>query len=133
MRAFFVCLSLFSAGCMGAPDDPTASPAAPDASVAPAGGAADAPAMPIGAGAGAGDAVVIAVVDLSGFSPYLHDFYGPLMPQHLDADPANDLPLDASPAEWLSGLDPSAFASFEALPLTLSADPDADPSALAKR
>ncbi len=67
---------------------------------------------------GRDDTVVIAVVD-SAFTPYHRDFIAALMPQHLDADPANDLPLDTSPAEWLPGFDESAFDSFSRLDLTI--------------
>ena len=115
MRLILVCLSLLAAGC-AAPSDlqPAAAPAAPLVDLG-------------------GDVVVIAVVDLQGFSPYLHDFSAPRMPQHLDADPANDVPLDASPAQWLSGLDATSFASFAPLDLTLSEDPEADPEALVQQ
>jgi hypothetical protein len=58
------------------------------------------------------DAVVVAVID-SALNPYHHDF---------DAVPG--LPADRPPHEWLPGFpDPSAFASYEKLRLTRSADP----------
>jgi hypothetical protein len=75
---------------------------------------------------GADDAVVIAVID-NGFTPYHLDFRADRMPQHLDDDPSNDLPLDQAPHEWLPGFpDPSGFASYGALDLTL---PDEGPIA----
>ena len=80
------------------------------------------------------DVVVVAVLDGS-FSPYHWDFLGSQMPQHLDDDPANDLPLRQSPDTWLPGF-PSAdtFASFNALDLTLPEDnPGANAAALAKQ
>lgn len=71
----------------------------------------------------AGDAVVIAVVD-SGFSPYHLDFDAELMPQHLDADTANDLPLDSPPDTWLPGFPADdSFGSYEEIALTRG-DPD---------
>ncbi|HET6398029.1 MAG TPA: S8/S53 family peptidase, partial [Candidatus Thermoplasmatota archaeon] len=76
------------------------------------------------AGAATDDVVVIAVVD-SGFNPYHFDFRASLMPQHRNADPGDDLPLDQDPATWLPGFDPSAFASYDRMDLTLSDDPDA--------
>lgn len=70
----------------------------------------------------ADDAVVIAVVD-SGFSPYHLDFRADLMPQHLDGDPSNDLPLDTDPADWLPGYaDAVGVASTGAIDLTLTTD-----------
>ncbi|MEK6986273.1 MAG: S8 family serine peptidase [Candidatus Thermoplasmatota archaeon] len=74
---------------------------------------------------GPGDAVVIAVVD-SGFNPYHFDFRASLMPQALDGDASNDLPLDRDPATWLPGHPgAAAFASYGQLDLTLSNDPEA--------
>ena len=69
----------------------------------------------------ADDAVVVAVLDGS-FSPYHWDFHGPKMPQHLDSDTSNDLPLHASPDTWLPGF-PSqdSFASFNALNISSGA------------
>jgi hypothetical protein len=70
---------------------------------------------------GRGDVTVIAIVD-SSFSPYHFDFRANLMPQHMDADPTNDLPLDGSlqPHEWIPDFPaPSTFATYEALDLTL--------------
>ena len=74
---------------------------------------------------GVDDAVVIAVVD-SGFSPYHLNWRADGMPQHLDADPANDLPLDTSPAGWLPGFAlTDDVTSMAEMPLTLPDDPDA--------
>ena len=64
------------------------------------------------------DAVVIAVVD-SGFSPYHEDLDAALMPQHLDGDADNDLPLHSSPADWLPGFpDVGTFGSYDEISLT---------------
>jgi len=56
------------------------------------------------------DAVVVAVID-SGISPYHWDFLASKMPQALDRDRSNDLPLDKDPATWLKGFPKSGFAS----------------------
>jgi hypothetical protein len=67
-----------------------------------------------------GDAVVVAVID-SNVVPYHWDFAAEHMPQHLDGDTANDLPLTQPPSNWLPGFpDPASFKSFEALDLTLA-------------
>lgn len=77
-----------------------------------------------------GDVTVLAIVD-SAFNPYHHDFAAALMPQHVDTDPTNDLPLDQPPHTWLPGFpDPSTFASYEAMDLTISDDPEAVPDDL---
>lgn len=58
--------------------------------------------------------VVVAVID-GGFNPYHLDMVGSMMPQHLDDDPSNDLPLDQDPHTWIPGFpqDPeAAFASY---------------------
>ncbi|MFP5224574.1 MAG: S8/S53 family peptidase [Actinomycetota bacterium] len=70
---------------------------------------------------GRGDVVVVAVID-SGFNPYHWDFLGSRMPQHLNADPSDDLPLDLPPDEWIPGFpDPStSFESYQPLNLTLA-------------
>ena len=82
---------------------------------------------------GGDDAVVIAVVD-SGFNAYHFDWRAAMLPQHLDADPANDLPLDLAPHEWLSGFPATnAFASYGALELDLPTDPDADSASAISR
>ncbi|MDQ3982457.1 MAG: S8/S53 family peptidase, partial [Actinomycetota bacterium] len=69
---------------------------------------------------GAGDAVVLAVIDFT-FTPYHWDYLGSKMPQHLDRDASNDLPLDSPPHEWLPGFPaPSrAFSSYAPIDLTL--------------
>ena len=54
------------------------------------------------------DAVVVAVID-SGISPYHWDFLASKMPQALDKDRSNDLPLDKDPATWLKGFPKNAF------------------------
>lgn len=78
------------------------------------------PAMPVvsqsvaaaaGRPAAAGDAVVVAVIDFD-FSPYHWDLLASKMPQHLDRDPANDLPLDKPPHTWLPGF-PNPKKSFD--------------------
>ena len=81
----------------------------------------------------ADDAVVIAVVDGS-FSPYHYDFLGSKMPQQLDTDPANDLPLDQPPHTWLPGFpDPATFASYNALNITLPTSPGQNAANLATK
>lgn len=65
------------------------------------------------------DATVVAVLDFT-FAPYHWDFLASKMPQATDADPANDLPLDRAPHQWLPGFpDPSGFKSYRSLDLTL--------------
>lgn len=75
---------------------------------------------------GPGDATVIAVLDY-GLNPYHWDFAGSKMPQNVDSDPTNDLPLDQSPDKWLPGYPKpkKEFASFGRLDLTLD-DKNAD-------
>ena len=81
----------------------------------------------------ADDAVVIAVVD-GNFSPYHWDFDARRMPQQLDADPANDLPLDQPPDTWLPGFpDPATFASYNALPITRAASAGQNVDSLATK
>jgi hypothetical protein len=68
---------------------------------------------------GRDDPVVVAVID-GNFSPYHWDFLGSKMPQHQDADPSNDLPLDQAPDTWVPGFpSPDSFASYDRLDLTL--------------
>ena len=65
------------------------------------------------------DATVIAVLDFT-FAPYHWDFSASKMPQAMDRDSSNDLPLDRAPDEWLPGFpDPSEFKSYNRLDLTL--------------
>ncbi|MDQ3962726.1 MAG: S8 family peptidase [Actinomycetota bacterium] len=80
----------------------------------------------------AGDAVVVAVIDTA-ITPYHWDYLASKMPQHLDDDPKNDLPLNRPPDEWLRGF-PSpkkSFKTYAALDLTLEEkDGDASPAML---
>jgi len=76
---------------------------------------AHADAAPSSAG---GDAVVVAVID-SGISPYHWDFLASKMPQALDSDRSNDLPLTKDPATWLKGFPKGGFASKTGLKLHL--------------
>ena len=65
--------------------------------------------------------VVVAVID-GAFNPYHLDMVGSMMPQHLDRDPSNDLPLDQDPHTWIPGFpaDPeAAFASYNRIELDL--------------
>jgi hypothetical protein len=68
------------------------------------------------------DATVVAVLDFT-FSPYHWDFLAAKMPQHIDRDPNNNLPLRNAPHKWLPGFpNPNkAFASYG--PISLSLDP----------
>lgn len=68
-----------------------------------------------------GDGVVVVAVIDGGFNPYILDMVGSQMPQHLDNDPSNDLPLHLAPHEWVRG-HPGAdgFASYTALNLDYS-------------
>lgn len=77
---------------------------------------------------GRGDVTVIAVID-NAFNPYHLDFVGSQMPQHVDADPTNDLPLDTSPAEWIPGY--QTFVAPVALPITLPPTSTSSPATLA--
>ncbi|MFN2587073.1 MAG: S8/S53 family peptidase [Actinomycetota bacterium] len=73
------------------------------------------------------DAVVLAVIDYT-FSPYHWDYAASKMPQHLDRDRSNDLPLETPPHRWLRGFPTpdKAFASYGAIDLTLDQkNPDA--------
>ncbi len=75
---------------------------------------------------GPDDAVVVAVIDY-GISAYHWDFLASKMPQALNMDRSDDLPLRRPPHTWLPGFPrPSAFASYNTLPLTLD---EADDSA----
>src|SRR3954469_22116340 len=69
---------------------------------------------------GGSDETVIAVID-SGFSPYHQDFLASQMPPN-----AGRLPLTEAPDTWLPGFpNPTSFASYAPLKLTLDADPSA--------
>ena len=71
------------------------------------------------AGRGPGDATVVAVID-TGLVPYHWDFLASKMPQASNGDPADDLPLDNPPHEWLEGFpEPTDFAAYRPLELTL--------------
>ena len=80
---------------------------------------------------GIGDATVVAVLD-GGINPYHFDFRASQMPQALNADPADDLPLNRPATEWLPGLAGTnpGLASFEAMQLTLPDDPSEQAPAL---
>ena len=68
-------------------------------------------------GGGPEDAVVVAVIDTA-INPYHWDFQASKMPQALDKDPSNDLPLDTPPDRWLPGFpSPKTFDSYNALRL----------------
>lgn len=68
---------------------------------------------------GAGDATVVAVID-SGMVPYHWDFLASKMPQHIDKDRSNDLPLTSAPDAWLPGFpSPGDFSSYNKLKLGL--------------
>ena len=89
------------------------------------------PALPAAGTGPADDIVVVAVVD-SSFSPYHLNFTAADMPQHLDADPGNDLPLDQPPHTWLPGFpDPASFASYESVEITLAQSPGDNVQSLA--
>lgn len=80
---------------------------------------------------GRDDVTVVAVID-DGFNPYHDDFRASHMPQHLDADPANDLPLDQPPHTWIPGFpDPARFVDYQALNLTLPGPGGSIPQAIA--
>ena len=67
---------------------------------------------------GRDDTTVIAVVDGS-FQPQHWNWAGSMMPQHQDADPANDLPLNEAPDTWLPGFDTTGMAGYQPLPLAM--------------
>lgn len=77
-----------------------------------------------------GDVTVVAVID-DAFNPYHLDFVASQMPQHRDADPSNDLPLDASPATWIPGY--QRLLEPVALDLTLPVAATDSPTELAAR
>lgn len=80
---------------------------------------------------GRGDVTVVAILD-GGFDPYHWDFLAAHMPQALNDDPSDDLPLWDDPATWISGHPgASAFASYGDMRLTLTPDDkDAVPQSL---
>ena len=79
----------------------------------------------------ADDVVVVAVVDF-GLNPYHLDWAASTYPLHLDADPANDLAFNASPADWLPGF-VAPSGGVHALNLSLTTDPDAKTADLLKK
>ena len=62
--------------------------------------------------------MVVAIID-SGISPYHWDFLASKMPQALDRDRSNDLPLTKDPSTWLKGFPKGGFASKTGLTLHL--------------
>jgi hypothetical protein len=82
-------------------------------------------AAPAAAADPAGDATVIAVID-SAMNPYHWDFLASKMPQALDTDPSNDLPLGQPASTWLPG-----FPAATRIDLKLNGtSPTANPSTL---
>jgi hypothetical protein len=79
---------------------------------------------------GVGDATVIAVLD-SATNPYHFDFRASMMPQHVDGDSRNDLPLDRPFTEWLPGAE-NAQLNLERMEISLPDDPDETGAGLAK-
>lgn len=67
---------------------------------------------------GRDDVTVIAVVD-NQFQPQHWNFSAARMPQHLDTDTSNDLPLDAAPDTWLPGFSAEGLAGYNPLPVTI--------------
>ena len=117
--AVAACLLLIGfAGCL-TNDGSQQTPAATDEPPAYVRGFGDARvALPINITDAMGDVVVVAVVD-GGFNPYHWDWAASRMPQHMDEDPTNDLPLDKPPYDWLPGYpNPADFESFTRLDLT---------------
>ncbi len=128
MRAFVVLAVLLAAslaGCANSPsgDVDTDGDGFLDADELAAGSDPNDPtSIPTPRDANGDGIVVVAVID-GGFNPYHLDMVGSMMPQHLDADPGNDLPLDKAPHLWIPGFpaDPeAAFASYNRIGLNLS-------------
>ena len=69
---------------------------------------------------GPDDVTVVATIDFN-FVPYHWDFLASKMPQALDKNTSNDLPLDRPPHEWLPGFPTpgKAFKSYNRFDLTL--------------
>ena len=90
------------------------------------------PLPPPSAAKGVDKAVVLAVID-SNINPYHWDYLAAKMPQALNSDPSDDLPLFEDPATWLPGHPgAAAFKSYQALNLTIDpTDPAANTAALA--
>jgi hypothetical protein len=94
------------------------------------GGSAPAPVPEPAPASRATDAVVVAVLG-GAFNPYHLEWRSDQLPQHRNAEPSDDLPLDAPPHTWLPGFpDPGSFASYGPLDLTLPLDPAAETDAL---
>ena len=112
---------------LAAPTTPT-TPATPTPPATP-----DTPVTPVTSKV-ADDVVVIAVVD-SNINPYHWDYLAAKMPQALNDDPNDDLPLDQDPATWLPGHPGAgAFKSYQPLNLSLDAtNPKVDTAALAAK
>ena len=72
---------------------------------------------------GRDDVTVIAVVDGS-FQPQHRNWAASLMPQHLDDDQSNDLPLNQAPDAWMPGFDTSGMAGYHSLPLAIDLEDD---------
>ena len=89
---------------------------------------------PPSAAKGVDDVVVIAVID-SSINPYHWDYLAAKMPQALNSDSSDDLPLFEDPASWLPGHPgAAAFKSYQALNLTIDpTDPAANTAALATK
>lgn len=89
---------------------------------------------PPSAARGVDDVVVVAVID-SGINPYHWDYLAAKMPQALNSDGSDDLPLFEDPASWLPGHPGAeAFKSYQALNLSIDpTDPAADTAALAAK
>src|SRR5688572_11924130 len=67
---------------------------------------------------GRDDVTVIAVVDGS-FQPQHWNWSAARMPQHLDEDPSNDLPLSQAPDTWLPGFSAEGLATYAPLNVTI--------------
>jgi hypothetical protein len=83
---------------------------------------ATAPALAQTPPSGIGDATVVAVIDEQ-MNPYHWDFLASKMPQALDSDPSNDLPLDQPASTWLPGF-PEATKLDITVPSSLQGKPD---------
>ncbi len=80
---------------------------------------------------GGKDAVVVAVID-SGLVPYHWDFLASKMPQALNSNPSDDLPLATSPDQWLDGFpSPGSFEGYRPLDLKLEDKDETKPLAAA--
>src|SRR3954464_14893202 len=82
-----------------------------------------APALAQTTPSGAGDASVVAVID-SAMNPYHWDFLAAKMPQALDGDPSNDLPLDQPASTWLPGFPAATPMTLKLEPTNKSTNPN---------